>query len=207
MKRICLIVASLIVLLSSTVCADVIQDARAIADKVTFISDDPTTFTLDDKLILTFTAPAVMLQDRSFDLTYYSFKDSNRFTSAPSLNGVYCTIKNITDKVIIVKWSQSALTVGSFSGIPLLGGMPYTNAGNPSALPDTVLLPGQSVDKSVYVSRVEFNDGWWIIGEPIPKAGGLKCTLALQIVDSEGKTQYVSAQTPLIGVTQPNKVL
>lgn len=140
-------VTNLIVLLSSTLYADVIQDARSIADKVAFILNDPTIFTLNDKLTLTFTSPAVMLQDRSFESTsYYSFKDANRFTSAPSLDGVYCTIKNITDKVVVIKWSQSTLTVGSFSGIPLLDNMP-----SHQLCPITVLLPDQAVDKSLYV--------------------------------------------------------
>jgi hypothetical protein len=44
----------------------------------------------------------------------------------------------------------------SFSGIPFFDGMHYRDAGNPSATPDTLVPPGQIVEKSIYVSNVKF---------------------------------------------------
>lgn len=206
MKRICLIVLMLFTLCTSLAVADgmhfedVFNNARTVADKVKFIeAADPVTY--DDGLIVTFTSPVVALLDSNFNATYYCFTGDDGFSCAPTLNGISCTFQNTSDKVLIIKWADSAISSGSFSGIPFLSGMKYTDAGNPSATPDTLIAPGQTISKDVYISRVKFKNNWWIIGEPIPKQGGIKCILSIKVVDGNGNYQYFSPQTPLIGVT------
>jgi len=126
-----------------------------------------------------------------------------------TLNGLVVLIKNPTNRVFVVKWSESAISIGGFSGIPFLAGMKYVNAGNPSATPDTLVAPGQSISKQVYVSRLEYDDlmarfgnGWVVVGEPVYKDNTSNAVLTLKVVDDNGKMQYINLNSPPIGIVK-----
>lgn len=55
---------------------------------------------------------------------YYYFKTG--FEGVPnilSVCGICLEIENLTNDVCVIKWNESLLQIGSFSGLPFLGGM------------------------------------------------------------------------------------
>lgn len=117
-----------------------------------------------------------------------------------TVEGVNIRISNPSSKVAIVKWSESALTIGSFSGMPFIGGMKYRDAGNPSATPDLIVAPGQTITKDLYVSRVHFDKDWSIDGEPLRKDNTTTATLVLKVLNDKGGFAYYTIVSPQIGI-------
>lgn len=126
-----------------------------------------------------------------------------------TVDGVKLSIKNPTDKVAVVKWSESAFSIGSFSGIPFLNGMRYQDAGNPSATPDTLIPPGQTIEKNLFVSTVKFGSNlstmqkdWQVQGIPIRRDGTTKATVTMKLFIDNGQAQYYNLTSPAITINK-----
>lgn len=156
-----------------------------------FIPADQPSHTLDNGLVIKFLNP----------LGSKKMSDGLVGRAIPNVWGVHISVQNTSNEVLAIRWAESAISVGSFSGLPFLGGMYYVDAGLPGALPDTIIAPGQNISMDVSISRVQegFFGVWNTIGEVIP-AEGLTVTLTLKLLDGNGKSTYRSLQSPLIGI-------
>lgn len=115
------------------------------------------------------------------------------------VQGVYLELTNSTDKILIVKWSESSFNLGNFSGIPLLAGMKYNDAGNPSATPDTIIPPNKSVNVVLYISDVTFGNGNWVQGyEYVRVDNSLRASVYMKVLDDKGSSSYSIAESPTI---------
>ncbi|AIF51310.1 hypothetical protein [Pelosinus sp. UFO1] len=122
-----------------------------------------------------------------------------------TVEGVRISINNPTTKVAIMKWSESNLSIDSFSGIPFLDGMKYRDAGNPAFTPNTIIMPGQIVEKSLFISNITYaasmstmKHEWQVIGVPIRRDGTTKATVTFNLILGNDQPQYHSISTPPI---------
>ena len=179
--------------------------ARAL-DYMGFVSSEPLSKTFDNKVFILVKSPIFGWRiGKKADANCYSIGSTDLISLKAPIEfwGINIYIRNKSDEVKVIRWSESTFVVGDFSGLPFLDGMKYVNANNPSALPDTVLPPGQDVDKAVYLSRVTFSGiDWYIDGEYIPKNNKLKASLYLKILDAKGNSNYYSISTPTIGMRE-----
>lgn len=176
-----------------------LDSASDMATKVDFLTEDNKSYTCDNGLLITYLLPLAFINTKNYGENFYSFSDAyGSYTVA--VQGISLVLKNTSNQVVVVRWAESAISVGTYSGTPFLDGMKYSNAGNPSATPDTIIPPGQRVTKDIYLPRTEFDSYWKIIGEPLPKKDGLTFNLSLKIVDGNGSSKYISMPTPLIGI-------
>lgn len=146
---------------------------------------------------------------------YYAENNSNSYWFKAGVMGVPFTIgvqgiivdlHNTTDKMMIIKWAESSLSLGSFYGMPFLPGMKYQDAGNPSATPDTIIPPGGTVTQTLYISHVSFSDGNWVQGYAYVRAdNSLKSAIYMKVLDPSGNSTYCSAESPSIII--PEKAL
>ena len=115
------------------------------------------------------------------------------------VQGVHLTLTNSTDKIMVVKWSESSLNIGTFNGIPFLAGMKYKDAGNPSATPDTIVPPKQSIPVSLYLSNVSFSAGNWHQGYAYVRVDkSLKAGVHMKVLNASGASTYCSVESPAI---------
>ena len=136
----------------------------------------------------------------------YWYTKSGLFWSADYVVGVAgytVTLTNTTDKLMAIKWSQSSITLGSTTGLPFLDGMRYRFAGNPSATPDAIVPPHQSVKVNVYIPSSYYQDGWQQGFVGLKADGSLKGVLYIKVVDEDGKESYTTANSPNI-ILPPN---
>lgn len=187
----CLLLTMLILFsLNSVVFADKVD---SLMSKVTF--DPPSkTEEFDGELAAVFDAPVAGFEYGNLGSTKYYTTSMGLIKSYYTITteGVSVSFTNRSNKVIILKWSESSLSVGSFSGLPFLSDMRYKDARKPDAMPDSLIAPGQTIRKDVYISRVSYDNGWSIKGEPILRDKSTIFTLVLKIINSSGNTQYIS---------------
>jgi hypothetical protein len=121
------------------------------------------------------------------------------FQHVLGVQGVYLNLTNSTDKLMVVKWSESSLNLGSFSGIPFLSGMKYKDAGNPSATPDTIIPANKTVSILLYISNITFNDGNWNQGyEYVRVDKSLKASIYMKVLAPNGASTYAVAESSAI---------
>ena len=175
-------------------------------DYMGFVSSESLSKTWDNKIFILIKSPVFGWRiGKTADADCYSVGSTDLISLKAPIEfwGINVYIRNKSDEVKVIKWSESTFVAGNFAGLPFLDGMKYVNANNPSALPDTILPPGQDVDKAVYLSRVTFSGiDWYIDGEYIPKNNTLKASLYLKILDSKGNSSYYTISTPQIGMRE-----
>lgn len=121
------------------------------------------------------------------------------FQHVLGVSGVDLKLTNNTDKVMVVKWSESAFNLGSFSGIPMLPGMKYKDAGNPSATPDTIIPPKKSASVVLYTSNATLQNGEWEEGyEYVYVDKSLKASVYMKVLDPSGASSYSIVESPPI---------
>lgn len=205
MKKI-LIVVCLIVLQLGSCTAEPIDGTTKAFKSITFISDDPLSTTLENGVVVAIADAKLQWRFGTECMPgYYSTKTGGLFSSKVpiELSGINVVFRNSSNDLKIIKWAESNIAVGSFSCLPFLEGVKWANAGNPSALPDTILAPGQSMYKVIYLSRVMLaGHEWQIIGEQIPKDNSQRISLYLKIADSNGTAKYYTVKTPTIGINE-----
>ena len=171
-----------------------------------FLQNTPMEIALENGLSINFEQPVVDAGADAVDGSpYYTqrsgflFWSGDVYTNAVGLDFV---LKNNSSQVLVVRWAESALSVGNFSGMPFIGGMKFVDAGNPSVTPNTIIPPGQTLEQRIYVSRVyrsSNTNAWRIDGVPIPKDNSLSFMLSLKVLDSVGNGKYFTVTTPKIG--------
>jgi hypothetical protein len=118
---------------------------------------------------------------------------------ALGVQGVYLKLTNPTNKVMIIKWSESSFSIGTFSGTPFLSGMKYKDAGNPSATPDSIIPPQKALSTALFISQVSFEGGNWNQGYAYVRADkSLKASIYMKVLDPDGKATYNSVESPPI---------
>lgn len=178
------------------------------AEYITFLSPEkPDAILLSNGISISFLAPSLGLGADCNPKTtpYYSQRFSflgMGSSSTIECEGAHLEIKNTTNEIRVIKWAGSSIVIGGYSGIPFLDGMKYANAGNPSATPDTIIPPGMTIAKSVFLPSVSFHNDWSINGTPVPKNNTLDINLYLKIADANGAEQYFSLKSPTIGLPQ-----
>lgn len=104
----------------------------------------------------------------NFDVDLYAKEPNNNYISVGNgyfgASGVIVELTNTSNDVMVVKWNQSQFRIGTHKGLPFLSGMKYKDAGNPSAIRDTIIAPGETVLEDLYTSSVEFKNGYWNTG-------------------------------------------
>lgn len=112
--------------------------------------------------------------------------------------GVGVKIQNTSNSVMVIKWNQSSFRIGMSKGLPFLGGMKYMNAGNPSAIPDTILAPGETRVISLYSSEVKFEKNWKPYYAYLSDKWATNSGVYLKI-ECNGESDYYAATSPNIG--------
>lgn len=112
--------------------------------------------------------------------------------------GVGIKIHNTSNNTMVIKWNQSSFRIGSSKGLPFLEGMKYINAGNPSAIPDTILAPGEARVIYLYSSDVKFDKEWKPYYAHLSDKWDTNSGVYLKI-ECNGVSNYYAATSPNIG--------
>ena len=146
----------------------------------------------------------MFLSDIPDNAPYYYYKHGILgYTYVLGVTGLNVTLVNNSNQLLVIKWSESSYTMGGYAGIPFLDGMKYINAGNPSALADSILPPNTQLTRNIFQSNVQFINGQWQKGyQPIREDSGLQGSLYLKVVDQNGNSSYASVTTSPIFVPQ-----
>lgn len=130
---------------------------------------------------------------------YYYFKTG--FEGVPNLLavcGICLKIDNLTNDVCVIKWNESLLQIGSFTGIPFLPGMKYIDAGNPSVTPSSIIPPHSSININLYLSNPKFLSNGWKDGCSFVLAdNSLKASIYMK-TEFNGENKYYGFITPNI---------
>lgn len=175
-------------------------------DFIHFINTENNTIICDNNFTVRFAAAyinnLVYLDDMPIDVYSKKYRGLFHTNFSPiQVDGVLMELTNNSDQMLVIRWAESNISIGDFYGIPFLDGMKYANAGNPSATPDSIIPPKQTIKKPVYISRVKFYDNEWAVnGVFIPIDNSLKVQLYLKAIDSNNNSKYYSAISSPIGI-------
>lgn len=205
-----LIIVVLVLVLMQGVCAAAGVDGTTKAlDYMGFVSNDPVVFS-EFGIKSTITSSSFQVRNYyNYMPGYYSGRTPGVFSSRSpiEMTGMDVTFANESPELRIVKWAESSLSVPSanFSCLPMLDGVKFADANKPSALADNILMPGQAVSRSIYVSRVEFvsagsNSMWMHSGVPVPISNTLRMSLIMKVAGAKGDFQYITITTPRVGM-------
>lgn len=75
------------------------------------------------------------------------------------VKGINLELENLTNDVIVIKWNDSLVQLGEYSGLPFFDGMKYIDAGRASMLQNTVIPPLAKKEISVFLANVEYQKG------------------------------------------------
>ena len=156
---------------------------------------------IDNGLTVLVVAP---LQDVNMSVEGVTMNSMGSLCCYPAVKGIQLKLENKSNLVKVLRWAESSMTIGTFSGIPFLDGMKYIDAGSPTATPNTVLAPGQTMTVALNISRTKrtpgsrFSTGTWEIeSKRIPANSGISGIIALKVItDNVGK--YYSIKIPTI---------
>lgn len=121
------------------------------------------------------------------------------------VQGVDVELTNTTDKLMVIKWSESSLALGTFTGVPFVSGMKYKDAGNPAATPNTIIPPKGNVAVSLFISEIyydDFREKWNSEYTPVCVDKSLKATIYMKVLDPVGNSMYCVAESPNIVIPQ-----
>lgn len=121
------------------------------------------------------------------------------------IQGVDVSLTNNTDKLMVIKWSESSFSLGSFTGVPFISGMKFKDAGNPAATPNTIIPPKGTVNVTLFNSAIfydSFNKTWDVEYLPIRVDKSLKAAIYMKVLDPVGNSIYCSAESPAIILPQ-----
>lgn len=122
-----------------------------------------------------------------------------------TITGFTISLSNTSTELMIIKWAESSISIGSSSGIPFIEGMKYQNAGNPAATPNTIIPTGKTIKTQLYLPTAQYDRGWGIIGEPMPKEGTLASSLIMNISDSSNNSKYYTLDIYPLEVVEKGK--
>lgn len=214
MKKLLLICLALLLMQgvcwSAEINSPVLNGQKDTLDHIQDLMDLPNPINLNDDL--TITSETLFLKDvyagtKEADIKDYFYRKKTDWLGRPtytcrSLQGIKVSIANHSDQIYIVQWSGSAMSFGSFVGMPFLSGMKYIDAGKPNVTPDTIIPPKTNITASLYTSDVEFLGGeWYMHGEWIPADNSMNVKLYLKILNSENISKYYTIEFPHLGIS------
>ncbi|HOL10950.1 MAG TPA: hypothetical protein PLH87_12555 [Bacillota bacterium] len=187
--------------------------------KVAFYCDPNEALKLNNGILLYFRNPIT-----EYHYNYQHKKStllSTKYYCYLSVKGMRVSFKNETNKIMIIRWRESLFKLNDLVRIPLLGEVQFEDANKP-VTPDTVIIPGQTITKVIYIPRTNYvmkkrvvnsyYDYWtdsmvytyedypeyFIVGEPIMEYGDIKIELQLKIFDQYGKVSINHVKCPPI---------
>lgn len=109
-----------------------------------------------------------------------------------SVSGISLDLENLTDNVLVVNWGESAFTLGKYSNIPFLGGMKYSDAGDKSVIPNTVIPPKTIVTVTLYLlPRYDRFWGWFDGVANVTTDDSLQGKVTMKVIDGDTSKYYV----------------
>lgn len=135
---------------------------------------------------------------------YYWFRKGLGGKFCLGVHGYKIRLTNSTDRVMSIRWSQSQIRLGNYSGTVFLGGMKYSDAGNPSVIPDTIMPPQTKITMDVYIANYKLekfiDTGWeWLpVLEPVDTDGSTAGGLYLKVYDENDTATFFVADSPAI---------
>lgn len=205
MKKIVIIIITFCFLFSSLAFAQAEDYQKDTMDHIGFI-DYIGSNALSNNISIDFTSVSLyQIRSSNRDPKFYYAKGRFLFDTFPveiSVRGVEITITNKSDKLQIIKWNESVFDLGYYSGIPFLSDMAYANAGNPQQTPDTIIPPGKTISKELYIAKTYYSDvdeHWEVAGTLIPRDNSLSANLYIKVADEDGNSKYYTVKSPHIG--------
>lgn len=117
------------------------------------------------------------------------------------VKGVNVKLVNNTDGILIIKWSQSTITLGEYNGVPSFPSTTQHNVGAAANVSDTILAPHQEVVMSALVGTLAEEKGTLRSGfHRLTVGEDLHAILALKTVTEDGEEKYTIAESPRIGI-------
>lgn len=170
-------------------------------NRIHFIDDSHTISIYFNNCI--FTPLSAVNDNPAYKDTYYFITAKGplgQLSSYIGLSGLSITLTNNTDSIKMINWNSSTLQIGDKSFVPLIDGVKFKDAGNPSVLPNTILPPGRRVSLQVYASNVSFRGGTWHLGGTfIPTENNLNTILYLKISNDDNSSKIYTITAPSIG--------
>lgn len=113
------------------------------------------------------------------------------------IKGVEFEIENTTSDVASINWGKSIMSANRVQvGTPFLSSMKFTDAGNPNATPDTIVIPNSKVKIAAYTPFVRFAGGGWLHeGLPLLRGDTLNISYYLHI-SINGVSKYYNLDLP-----------
>ena len=212
MRKILVFMFLLLIILQSTCLATPFSSSLN-AQKDTFthvgvLNDVQNPIRINDDLSLTtktiYTGESQIAKENIPD--YYCRKERDMWGAssyyATTLQGARVSIENSSDKIYVIKWSESVMQFGTFSGIPYIADMKFIDAGDKNKTPDTVITPHTTATLSIYTNNVEFSkfdSDWHINGEPVPINNSIGIKLFLKIYDENNTSKFYPLQLTHLG--------
>ncbi len=175
---------------------------------ISFVNRDEVEHVFDEKLKVSAISPvtgisfsgSLGVKPSSPECNVYYFRVSGigHADNVYGVKGLTLKFENLSDNVLVVHWNESAIQLGSVSGLPFINGMKYISAGKPSETPNTIIPPKASVNVDVYPSTTVKYDslhGWHNLIEPISTSGTTHAILTMKIEDN-GSSKYYSYKSP-----------
>lgn len=150
--------------------------------------------------IIGFPYPFINRADADQPNFYWYEKGNSYFGGGPTtypillVSGYTVLLTNTTDKMMTIKWSQSAVTIGDISGFPFLNGMNGNAVPNSSDIPDTIIPAHQSFKVNVQC----WCQGATIQSRALRADGSLKGVLYIKVIDGDGNASRITAVSPNI---------
>lgn len=127
------------------------------------------------------------------------------------LMGTVISFTNETQNVVIISWKDSIVSVDKkVYGIPYLENMPYRDAGNPSATPNTIIPPGNTATVRVWLPDIAYNElgeFWQKYPIPIPRVGSVAPLSYYLNITVRGKTSYITLETPEVYIPDTSSLV
>jgi len=202
MKRILVLVLGIVTFFQIIAFAEYVPNGANMSNNVSFATEGRTT-NFDNGLSVYFSSvPA------DFDLYYYSssISDPNCYWTymlgkpiVLAAKGVQVELTNNSDEMMVIKWSESSLEMGTFNGMPFLNGMACANAGNPSATPDSIIPPHKTITIDLLISDIKYEGaGWEQKKQEVKVDGSLNATIYMKVIGNNGSSSYFTAKSPSI---------
>ena len=140
---------------------------------------------------------------KNYDLFYYK-KGIEGTPVVLGVEGIVLLLENLSDNVIVIKWSESSLQLGAYDGVPFFGGMKYADAGKPNLLADTILPPHYEKRITLYLGNPRFvkggafNSAYWQDGYAVVREDKSLRGLLCMKIESNNVSKYYTFRTPRI---------
>lgn len=179
-------------------------------NNITIVNQDANEQTFDDKIKVSTSSLitgidysgkiGVRPSDPNSDMYYFRVSGIGHADNVYGVRGVSLRLENLTDNVMVVHWSESAIQIGNTSGMPFINGMKYISAGKPSETPNTIIPPKSFVMVDVYPAvNVKYDSmlDWHIFIEPIRASGSTQAIVTMK-VEENSATKYYSYKSPFM---------